>query len=426
MQTVNLTHASVPLSFDITHIRPDQILVWNGGLHAALTGGAPISLNKHLNFAEALYLPGMLDRIMAESKRDQAEFGFGQLRLVICFLHWANLKEKPVERYDSPLVLLPVALRKKKGIRDTYSLEAASSEAEVNPVIRHQFQQLYGIDLPEVIDLSATNLEQFFDYLGQKIAASEPAVTLNKVDRPRIELIHDQARRKLDQYRRRARLAGRGIRSFQDFDYSYDQANYHPLGITLFSAKIRPPATHLRTVIEEKPRPRSFATAAPEPPAAEKERLLYHLQEGGEENPYVWSFDLCRVTLGNFKYRKMSLVRDYETLLNSPPQNPAFDATFSLAPRATERRLPPAVPLEERYHVVPADPTQASAIEEARTGASYIIQGPPGTGKSQTITNLIADYVARASGCFSCARSGRRSTWSTLGSASAALGASAV
>ncbi len=30
-----------------------------------------------------------------------------------------------------------------------------------------------------------------------------------------------------------------------------------------------------------------------------------------------------------------------------------------------------------------------------RTGASYIIQGPPGTGKSQTITNLIADYVAR-------------------------------
>ena len=395
LQTVNLTHASVPLSFDITSIRPDQILVWNDSLHAALTGGEPISLNKYLNFAEALYLPSMLDRIMAESRRDQAEFGFGQLRLVICFLHWANLKEKPVERFDSPLVLLPVELKKKKGIRDTYYLEAVSSEAEVNPVLRHQFKQLYDIDLPEVIDLAATNLDQFFGYLAQKIAASEPAVTLNKIDRPRIELIHDKARRKLDQYRRRARLAGRGIRSFQDLDYSYDQANYHPLGITLFSAKIRPPATHLRTVIEEKPRPRSFATAEPEPPTAEKERLLYRLQEGGEENPYVWNFDLCSVTLGNFKYRKMSLVRDYETLLDNPPKNPAFDATFSLTPRAAERQLPPAVPLEERYHVVPSDPTQASAIEEARAGTSYIIQGPPGTGKSQTITNLIADYVAR-------------------------------
>jgi predicted DNA-binding WGR domain protein/DNA polymerase III delta prime subunit len=119
------------------------------------------------------------------------------------------------------------------------------------------------------------------------------------------------------------------------------------------------------------------------------------LQEGGEENPYVWNFDLCSVTLGNFRYRKMSLVRDYETLLADPPKNPAFDATFSLAPRAAERRLPPAVPLEDRYHVVSSDPTQASAIEEARAGTSYIIQGPPGTGKSQTITNLIADYVAR-------------------------------
>jgi len=289
---------------------------------------------------------------------------------------------------------LTVELKKKKGIRDTYYLEAVSPEAEVNPVIRHQFKQLYDIDLPEVIDLAATNLGQFFDYLAHKIAASEPAVTLNKIDRPRIELIHDKARRKLDQYRRRARLAGRGIRSFQDLDYSYDQANYHPLGITLFSAKIRAPATHLRTVIEDKPRPRSFATAEPEPPTVEKERLLYHLQEGGEANPYVWNFDLCSVTLGNFKYRKMSLVRDYETLLDNPPQNPAFEATFSLAPRETERPLPPAVPLEERYHVVPSDPTQASAIEEARAGTSYIIQGPPGTGKSQTITNLIADYVA--------------------------------
>jgi predicted DNA-binding WGR domain protein/multidrug efflux pump subunit AcrA (membrane-fusion protein) len=332
---------------------------------------------------------------MAESRRDQAEFGFGQLRLVICFLYWANLKQKPVERFDSPLVLLPVELKKKKGIRDTYYLEATTTEAEVNPVIRHQFKLLYDIDLPEVIDLSTTNLDQFFDYLGQRIAASEPAVVLNKIDRPRIELIHEKARRKLDQYRRRARLAGRGVRTFEDLDYSYDQANYHPLGITLFSAKIRPPTTHLRTVIEEKPRPRSFAVAEAGPPAVEKERVLYHLQEGGEDNPYVWNFDLCSVTLGNFKYRKMSLVRDYETLLDAPSANPAFDAMFSLAPRPAERQLPPALPLDDRFHVVPSDPTQASAIEEARAGTSYIIQGPPGTGKSQTITNLIADYVAR-------------------------------
>ncbi|MCY2995332.1 MAG: AAA domain-containing protein [Planctomycetota bacterium] len=395
LQTVNLTHASVPLSFDIKQVRPDQLLVWNELLHAAVCRGEPISLNKYLNFAEALYLPAVLDHLIADAKRDQAEFGFAQLRLVICFLHWTDLKQKPPEHFDSPLVLLPVELKRKKGIRDTYFLEVISTAAEVNPVIRHQFQQLYAIDLPEVLDLSTTTLDEFFQHLDRQVAASEPAVTLNKLDRPRIALIHEKARRRLDQYCRRARFAGRGVRNFLDLDYSYDPANYHPLGIRLFAAKVRPPTTRLRAILEERPRPRSFAGPEPEPPTAEVERSFFSLQAGREANPYVWNFDLCSVTLGNFKYRKMSLVRDYETLLDERPPNAAFDATFSLAPREATRRLPASRPLEDRFDVVPCDPTQAASIEEAHTGKSYIIQGPPGTGKSQTITNLIADYVAR-------------------------------
>ena len=395
LQTVNLTQASVPLSFDYRNIRPDQILVWNESLQRAVCGGEPLSLNKYLNFAEALYLPPVLDHILAEAKRDQAEFGFAQLRLAACFLHWANLKEQPPTHFDSPLVLLPVQLRRKKGVRDTYWLDILATEAEINPVVRHQFKQLYAIDLPEVVDLAETTLDQLFADLEGQIRASEPAVTLNKLDRPRIALIHEKARRRLDQYTRRARLAGRGVRSYLDLDYSYDSSNYHPLGIRLFSAKIRPPATRLRSIIEEHPRPRTFAAPEAEPPVVEKERSFFALQAGGETNPYVWNFDLCNVTLGNFKYRKMSLVRDYEALLAEQPPNPAFDATFSLAPREPSRPLPAVPPLEDRYYVVPCDPTQASAIEEARAGKSYIVQGPPGTGKSQTITNLIADYAAR-------------------------------
>ena len=52
-----------------------------------------------------------------EARRDEAEFGFAQLRLVVCFLRWSNLKEGK-ERFDSPLLLLPVRLIKKKGKRD--------------------------------------------------------------------------------------------------------------------------------------------------------------------------------------------------------------------------------------------------------------------------------------------------------------------
>ncbi len=214
-----------------------------------------MSLSKYLNFAEAIYLPSVLDRIIVEARRDEAEYGFAQLRLVVCFLHWANLKDKPIEQYDSPLVLLPVKLSKKKGIRDTYLLEVLETEAEINPVVRHQFKQLYAIDLPSRIDLTKTSLDDFFTLLAKRIESSDIAVELKKIDRPRISLIHERARRRLDVYRRRARLAGRGIRKFLDLDYSYDPANYHPLGIKLFSEKVRVPQTHLRSIIEETPRP---------------------------------------------------------------------------------------------------------------------------------------------------------------------------
>jgi predicted DNA-binding WGR domain protein len=394
MQTVNLTLASVPLSFDIGSIRPDQILTWNDPLQQAVVSGKPLSLNKHLRFEEAVYLPSQLDQIRNEANRDQAEYGFAQLRLVLCFLRWSNLKETPPERFDSPLVLLPVRLTRCKGVRDVYTLEAQSTEAEINPILRYYLKQLYAIELPETLDLASTVLESLHELLAARVQASEPAVTVEKIDRPRIQLIQARAQRRLDQYRRRVRLSGRGVRSFLDIDYSYDLENFHPLGLRLFQTHIRAPATQLSTIVTDKPRPRRFMVPEPEVPATEKDRLLYSLAED-EANPYRWEFDLCNVTLGNFRYRKMSLVRDYDALLANGSWPAGLEALFSLEPRPAQSTgvRPPA--LADSHPIVPWDPTQASAIAFARTGKSYIIQGPPGTGKSQTITNLIADYVVQ-------------------------------
>jgi DNA polymerase III delta prime subunit len=91
----------------------------------------------------------------------------------------------------------------------------------------------------------------------------------------------------------------------------------------------------------------------------------------------------------------MTLVRDYARLIETDMASTAFDSAFSLSPKPAEDAPPPPLKLSDQSLVIPCDAAQASAIARARTGASYIIQGPPGTGKSQTITNLIADYVAR-------------------------------
>ncbi|MDC0935906.1 hypothetical protein OAS39_06445, partial [Pirellulales bacterium] len=44
MQSVNLTHASVPLSFDVKNVGPDQLFVWNNDLQQQLVTGKPLSL----------------------------------------------------------------------------------------------------------------------------------------------------------------------------------------------------------------------------------------------------------------------------------------------------------------------------------------------------------------------------------------------
>ncbi|HEY4337518.1 MAG TPA: AAA domain-containing protein, partial [Puia sp.] len=87
--------------------------------------------------------------------------------------------------------------------------------------------------------------------------------------------------------------------------------------------------------------------------------------------------------------------RDYNVVIDRQQQQPGFDALFSTEPRvfpehSFDRNRP-----DDWFHVITADPAQTKAILQSRGGYSYIIQGPPGTGKSQTITNLIADFVAR-------------------------------
>ncbi|ATP59411.1 DUF4011 domain-containing protein [Mesomycoplasma dispar] len=47
------------------------------------------------------------------------------------------------------------------------------------------------------------------------------------------------------------------------------------------------------------------------------------------------------------------------------------------------------------FHILEADSTQEAAIQAAVRGENFILDGPPGTGKSQTITNIINEFLAR-------------------------------
>lgn len=386
---INLTVASVPLVMRIESIRAEDLCTWQasfGGFSEQLLSGKAVSLQQWLRFEEQGWLQVSLERIIQETRRDRAEFGFSNLRLVVAFMRWHNLKDTPDERIVTPLLWLPVELSRKKGVRDQFVLQCDETEAEFNPVLRHQLRQLYDLQLPETVDLQKTSLEQIHADIARQIKLTEPGVELRLQSKPQIELIHQKAVQHQHHFQRR-RARKRAHSPLIKPDFSYDREDYRPLGLQLFEHWVLPSALPLRDAVGFHSQPPQMVGHT-----TESNTFALPLDQG---HRYAWDIDLTQVTLANFNYRKMSLVRDYAQLIEEPAKNDAFDRMFSIDPREIEVQSPDPIPLAEQWNVVAGDATQNAAVSLARTGRNFIIQGPPGTGKSQTITNLIADYAGR-------------------------------
>ncbi len=115
---INLTVASVPLVMRIESIRPEALCTWQasfGGFSEQVLSGNPVGLQQWLRFEDQAWLQTSLERIIQETRRDRAEFGFSNLRLVVAFMRWHNLKDTPDERIVTPLLWLSVELEPEKG-----------------------------------------------------------------------------------------------------------------------------------------------------------------------------------------------------------------------------------------------------------------------------------------------------------------------
>ena len=113
-----------------------------------------------------------------------------------------------------------------------------------------------------------------------------------------------------------------------------------------------------------------------------------------------WEVESDRIVLGFFSFSKLAMYKDLE-----PPaviDNEIITALFGdhgfSEPRSTigdRENLDDRLPPREVHHVLDVDSSQALAIHDAARGRNMVIQGPPGTGKSQSITNILAEAVAR-------------------------------
>lgn len=132
------------------------------------------------------------------------------------------------------------------------------------------------------------------------------------------------------------------------------------------------------------------------------------LQEIAKVNGWSLSND---VQIGIFSYLKLNMYKDLKEnedkvlnntlikrLLNQSDINLEKNAS-EIKTEETEYITKIQTDIDEStlensiHNVVDCDSSQMMAIMQAKLGNSFVLQGPPGTGKSQTITNLIAEFL---------------------------------
>lgn len=111
-----------------------------------------------------------------------------------------------------------------------------------------------------------------------------------------------------------------------------------------------------------------------------------------------------RVFLSNFSFHKISMYQDLALNASSIAEHPIIkgltEGHFEDKERSKEiggvpeeAELDETIAAERMLYILDADSSQTKAIEAAMKGHSFVLKGPPGTGKSQTITNIIAEFL---------------------------------
>ncbi|MGD2200760.1 MAG: DUF4011 domain-containing protein, partial [Candidatus Bathyarchaeota archaeon] len=139
----------------------------------------------------------------------------------------------------------------------------------------------------------------------------------------------------------------------------------------------------------------------PRLPDFQEETLTSYLREvEGVVEELGWEVEHT-VQLGLFSFHKLVMYQDLTDNMETIVKHPLIKALAGVStPPTAKGELPKPRDLDSSdpkttYQVLDADSSQQLCIQYALAGQSFVMHGPPGTGKSQTIANMIAEFIAR-------------------------------
>lgn len=109
-----------------------------------------------------------------------------------------------------------------------------------------------------------------------------------------------------------------------------------------------------------------------------------------------------KALLGLFSFHKLVMYQDLQENEEQVKSHPVVQSLISGHPDdSLKDGIPQETDLdsiqkpENVFQILDADSSQQQCILAALHGKSLVLQGPPGTGKSQTIANIIGEFIAR-------------------------------
>ncbi|QYD70764.1 DUF4011 domain-containing protein [Paraburkholderia edwinii] len=103
----------------------------------------------------------------------------------------------------------------------------------------------------------------------------------------------------------------------------------------------------------------------------------------------------CSGVFFHVDFAGQAIGEDLRQLKVLSPSGTALESMLRLKDKSAYETPEESATEIERFLTVSSDPSQESAVWQARQGPGLLIEGPPGTGKSQTIVNMVADAIGR-------------------------------
>lgn len=103
----------------------------------------------------------------------------------------------------------------------------------------------------------------------------------------------------------------------------------------------------------------------------------------------------CSGVLFHMTFMGQAIGEEIRQLRSMPPAGTGLETALRLRGETTAAPVQARPNEVDRFFTVSSDPSQESAVLQARVAPGLLVEGPPGTGKSQTIVNMVGDAIGQ-------------------------------